>query len=147
VDGDGIVTHFAGKDVGSVDALPGVLNGIPFHIYCMKDTDYVLSIMSTYGTLELARRVHQRDYEHGGQKQQKTFTYPEVIFNHYQYCDSTNANNRDQMYPIALKEVCKTFCWPYHVFQFLLSITEVNVRQAAMDIRKIDATRFLKKTC
>jgi len=68
VDGDAIAAHFADKEVGSVDALPGVLEGIPFHIYCMKEPDYVTSIMSTYGTLERVGRVHQRDIEHGDQK-------------------------------------------------------------------------------
>jgi len=95
VDGDGIMTHFVGKDVGSVDALPLVLNGIPFHIYCMKELDYVLSIMSMYGTLKWVGKVHQCNVEDGGQKQQKPSTYPKVDFNHYQYCDPINANLRD----------------------------------------------------
>ena len=60
--------------------------------------------------------------------------YPEVIFNHYQFCDSVDANNKDRMYPIALEEVWKTFHWPCHVFQFLLGVTEVNVRWAAVTL-------------
>jgi len=127
VDGDGIINHFIGKDVGSVDALPGVFDGTPFHIYCMKEPDYAMSIMSTYGTLERVGKVHRRDFKDGGGKRQKTFSYPEVIFNHYQYRNSVDANNRDRMYPIALEEVWKTFRWPCRVFQFLLAVTEVNV--------------------
>jgi len=134
IDGDAIASHFADKDVGSVNALPGIQDGVSFHVFCMKEPDYVMSIMSTYGTLELAGGMHLREYENGGQKRQKTFAYPEVIYNHFQYRDSVDANNKDRMYPIALEEVWKTQRWPCRVFQFLLGVTEVNVRRAAVKI-------------
>ena len=33
------------------DALKGQLDGIPFHLYAMKEPDYMMMIMLTYGTL------------------------------------------------------------------------------------------------
>jgi hypothetical protein len=54
ISGDEIISHFADKDVGAVDALPGMLDNVPFHVFAMKepDYDYVMQSMSTYGTNE-----------------------------------------------------------------------------------------------
>ena len=51
VDGDAIIEHFAQKEVGEVDAWRGLLDGESFYIYSMKEPDYVMSLMTTYGTL------------------------------------------------------------------------------------------------
>ena len=39
------------KAVGEVDCLKGVLNGEPHNIFAMKDVDYSMKLMSTYGNL------------------------------------------------------------------------------------------------
>ena len=51
VPGEQIIQHFADKSIGSSDAIKGELDGVPFHIYGMKEPDYVMQIMSTYGTM------------------------------------------------------------------------------------------------
>ena len=51
VPGDAIVEHFNNKQVGETDAIRGELDGVPFYLYGMKEPDYVMQIMSTYGTL------------------------------------------------------------------------------------------------
>ena len=48
--GDEIKAHFANKEVGDMDSWAGKLDSVPFHIYCMKEPDYVMSLTSTYGT-------------------------------------------------------------------------------------------------
>ena len=48
--GEDIKSHFADKEVGVTDACAGKLDGVPFHIYMMKEPDYIMSLMSTYGT-------------------------------------------------------------------------------------------------
>ena len=52
IPGDDILSHFANKEVGDVDAIRGELDDIPFYIYGMKEPDYVMQLMATYGTLE-----------------------------------------------------------------------------------------------
>ena len=52
IPGDNIITHFANKEVGDVDAICGELDDIPFYIYGMKEPDYVMQLMATYGILE-----------------------------------------------------------------------------------------------
>ena len=49
--GEEIKQHFEGKRVGSVDAWAGKPENIPLYIFSMKEPDYVMIIMSTYGTL------------------------------------------------------------------------------------------------
>ena len=52
VPGDDIIAHFAEEKVGETDAIHGELDGIPFYLYGMKEPDYVMQIMATYGRLE-----------------------------------------------------------------------------------------------
>ena len=49
--GDDIAKHFADKDVGAADAWAGELEGTKFHMFSMKQPNYVMSSMLTYGTL------------------------------------------------------------------------------------------------
>jgi len=124
--GDDIARHFESKEVGDVDVLPGMMQGHHFFLFAMKEPNYILSIMSTYGTTERTGDEHIRAYTVNGTTRRKSIIYPECVTNHYMYRDSVDANNRDQMYLIALEEVWKTTWWPCCVFQFLLAITEVN---------------------
>ena len=48
--GDEICAHFDKKEVGAADSWPGQLDNVPFHVYAMKEPDYVMSLMSSYGT-------------------------------------------------------------------------------------------------
>ena len=59
--GDAIDRDFAGKELGSVDAIQGIQDGIPYHIYVMKDVDYTIKIMSTHGTCELVGKETRRE--------------------------------------------------------------------------------------
>ena len=49
--GNPIIQHFGEKDVEATEALLGKLDDVPFHVHCMKEPDYVMMLMSTYGTL------------------------------------------------------------------------------------------------
>ena len=51
VDGDAINQHFSDKEVGATDALCGILEEVPVSIHCLKESDYIMMLMSSYGTL------------------------------------------------------------------------------------------------
>ncbi|KAI2498691.1 Transposase IS4 [Fragilaria crotonensis] len=51
INGDAIDPHFESKGIGETDILPGTLDGINFKIFCMKEEDYVMKLMATYGAL------------------------------------------------------------------------------------------------
>ena len=50
IKGDDIKAHFNDKNVGNMDSWAETFGNIPFHVYAMKEPDYVMSLMSTYGT-------------------------------------------------------------------------------------------------
>ena len=51
IPGDEIDDHFKNKEMGEVDSLTGKLDGVHYDIFCMKEPDYIMKIMSTYGGL------------------------------------------------------------------------------------------------
>jgi hypothetical protein len=57
IHGDDVRAHFEGKEVRTGEAWPGELDGIPFHLNCMKEPDYIMTLMSTYGALEANGKV------------------------------------------------------------------------------------------
>ena len=128
--GEEIKTHFESLECGFADAWPGKLDNIPFHIYCMKEPDYMMSLMSTYGTLEPIGKVSMRNWLVQGTKRQKQVTYTEVIHNHYKFRHAVDDHNAKRQSPISLKVVWAMKWWPNRVFAFILSVTEVNAIMA-----------------
>ena len=64
--GDEIKDHFSNKQVGDTDSWAGRLDDIPFHVYAMKEPDYVMSLMSSYGTNDRSNgKETQRDWKNG----------------------------------------------------------------------------------
>ena len=51
--GDDVKAHFADREVGAVDAWPGQLYVINFHVSCMKEPDYVMSLVTVYITTDI----------------------------------------------------------------------------------------------
>ena len=49
IDGTAIDSHFDLKEIVTRDSLPGTFNGINFKVFCMKEKDYVMKLMATYG--------------------------------------------------------------------------------------------------
>ena len=71
----------------------------------------------------------KRHFKLNGQKQEQTFKYPEVVYNHYKYRDCIDNHNSQRMHPFSMEETWMTMHWPNHVFCFL--VTRVNVQNAA----------------
>ena len=51
IDGEGIDQHFQTKEVGQCDSVPGTLSGKSFSIFFMKEENYTMKLMATYGAL------------------------------------------------------------------------------------------------
>ena len=92
----------------------------------MKESDYVTSLMSTYGTNKWCGWEVCRDWKENGVKKSTTFRYPEVVDNHFKYRHYVDDHNGKRHSPISMEVVLATKCWPNRVFAFLLSISEVN---------------------
>ena len=127
IDGDRIKAHFNDQEVGHVDALKGTLDGVPFYIHAMKEPDYVMMLMATYGSIDRTGETKSRRLDNGDHI---SFRYPEVVHNHYKYRDAVDAHNARRQHPIALEESWTTDRWPNRVFSYLLATTEVNANLA-----------------
>lgn len=132
IKGDAIKKHFEDKDVGSVDAWPGELHGVPFHVFSMKEPDYIMSIMATYGTTnEIEEGETRRQYKgDDGADKSTTFKYTELFYNHYKYRHMVDDNNNCRMQPIAIERTWLTNWWPDRCFAFLLGVSMVNAQKA-----------------
>ena len=124
IKGDDIKSHFDGKDVGNCDSWKGQMDEVDFHVYAMKEPDYVMSIMSTYGTNQRTGKETQRELVGGGRKK---VSYPEVIGNHFLYQHSVDDHNNKRHSPISIEEIWAMKWWPNRVFAFVVAMTEVNV--------------------
>ena len=83
---DAIKALFENKDVGDADSWAGTLDNFPFHVYAMKEPDYVMSLMSAYGTNDSDNRKEtKRDWKEGPMMKSVTFKYPEVIHNNFMF--------------------------------------------------------------
>ena len=128
VAGVDIITHFTNEEAGKADAIKGVLDNVPFYLFAMKEPDYMMQIMSMYGTLRNLGEEKTQHFTINGVCQVVKFCYPKVVHNHYTYRDVIDNHNLQHMHPIAMEETWMTACWPNHVFCFLLTVTMVNVQ-------------------
>ena len=123
---------FENKEIGYADSLPGKMDDVPFHIYGMKELDYIMKLMPTYGTNEqISSHKTKHNYMNSERKKvSDTFNYPEVVSNHSKYRYSMDDHNLKRHAPICLEHVWATKYWPHMPFSFLLAVTEVNVNLA-----------------
>ena len=51
-EGETIKRHFDNKKIGDVEAQAGQLDGVPYHVFGLKEENYVMQMMRMYGTLK-----------------------------------------------------------------------------------------------
>jgi hypothetical protein len=110
----------------------------------MKEPDYVMQLMSTYGTNKRVGELKKRDYKVDGERREKSFQYPEVVYNHYCYRHVIDDHNAKWHSPISLEVTWATKWWPHRVFTFLLGVTEVNVMLASVFFAGFTKTSMLR---
>ena len=86
IKGGAIRDNFKDKNVGDCNSWKGSMEEVPFHVYAMKEPDYVMSLMSTYGTNQCSGKDTPHEWVDGsGNSQKNKFNYPEVVGNHFLY--------------------------------------------------------------
>ena len=80
------------------------MDGEPFHIHSMKEPDYIMMLMSTYETTLTMGVTKRQHYTVEGVKKVVEFQYPELVHNHYKFCDMIDNHNSFQMHPISMEE-------------------------------------------
>lgn len=137
INGNAISEHMKEKPVGSVDALPGVKANQNFNVFCMKDPEYVTTLMATFGALDevegnKAKAIRSWS-EEDGSLSRAVFQYTEPYHYYYEYrgvCDQHNARRHA---PISLEQTWATKTWEHRVFAFILAISEINAYLVAVN--------------
>lgn len=126
IDGEAIKEHFHDKPIGSYDSLPGTLQGIPFAVHCQKEENYVMSLMTTYGSLNTGREA-KRQLSDGTKVSFNLIETHEMHYNNRHQVDDFN-NRRHN--PISFEETWATKRWEIRVFAHLVACTEQNSKLA-----------------
>jgi hypothetical protein len=134
IPGEDIKAYFMDKAIGFTNRLPATsADEIPFDIFAMKEPDYVLIFMSTYGAL--VENPHQKiSYRgRGGVREGPAvqFKYKEVIANHYNYRGAVDTHNTKRHdgntgCGMSLEASWITQRWENRVFAYILATSEVN---------------------
>ena len=162
IDGEAIKQHMANKPVGSVDSLPGQKDNQRFHIFAMKDPDYVTILMSTFGALRPVEgegaRATRRVRDPDGQIQTVEFQYHEPFYYYFRCRGSVDCHNAKRHKPISLEETWHTVKWILRVFAFVIAVCEINTYIVAvkkfnimeevivLDLRKLLAEALINNT-
>jgi hypothetical protein len=62
-----------------------------------------MRLMSTYDTCDRKGDERKRNWKEGGQKKEKHFKYPEVVYNHYTYRHYFDDHKSIRHQPISLE--------------------------------------------
>jgi hypothetical protein len=115
VPGDAIDKKMEPMEVGDCNSLPGILEGVPYDLFVMKDAGYTMKIMSTYGSLLVkdGQKDSVRNYKNAkGQNVTKKFKYTEPFANHflYRHCCVDDHNNLRHS-GISIEQTWRTHRW------------------------------------
>ena len=101
------------------------LDGLGVEVHYLKRPEYVMTLMSSYGTLKRVSDDKKRVWINEGSCAiiEASIKYHELFFNHFQNKYTADAYKGRRMFPIALEETWKTNRWACRVsvFQFAIS--------------------------
>ena len=101
VDGEDAKRHMEHKEVGVTCRRPGVIDGEAFDLFCLKEPDYCMLMMSTYGSLN--KKADQKESVRIVDGERKTFYYNNIVGNHFEYRDSVD-NHNAKRHDCSMKE-------------------------------------------
>ena len=100
--------------------MTGEVDGVGFDIFAMKEPDYIMMLMSTYGFL-LVTEGQREDIMYVedpaiSESNMDKFRYTEVISMHFQFCGAVYYTNQKRMYVhgshgMSLEITCRTIIW------------------------------------
>ena len=123
-----IIWYIQNKEVGGVDAVQGSIRGEIYQIMAIKDPEYMMLMVTTYGTLDhmVGSDTHQGCKRAGGELVTKQFNYHEVFGNHLNYRHQVEDNNNRRHSPISVERTWATNYWPDRCHAYFLVFPEFN---------------------
>lgn len=125
VPGQAMENWFGSKSVGDVGAITGILNGVKYYLWGMKEPDYVMRIMATGGMIVSDSTCKLATRGNGAGRVQ--FHYTKPFDWHFRYRHAVDDHNNKRHTLPSIEDTWKTLTWEIRVFAFILAITEVNV--------------------
>ena len=101
VPGEDIKNHFVELNVGDIQCWHEKLDAVQFHLHCMKKTDNIMSLLSTYGIMERFGKEKSCSWNEDSVAKTAKFKYPEVVYNHYKYRHMVDDHNARRQSPIS----------------------------------------------
>eukprot|EP00957_Ditylum_brightwellii_P118629 9048388-Ditylum_brightwellii.AAC.1 len=129
INGPGIQSFSEDTAIGYHARLPGVLDGAGFDIFGLKEPEYTVVVMSTYGQLTVTEGQKDSMRNLGTGSDEITFKYTVMFSNHFQYCGAIDDHNSKRYdgcdgCHMSLETTWKTTRWELGVFEFILAVCE-----------------------
>ncbi len=129
VPGDAMTEAFDEGQVGDSMAISGVLDGVKYFLWGLKEPSYVMKMIVTGGplisndTCKMQTRRWTEDRVQCG----KSFQFPLPYDWHYKYRHAVDDHKNLVHHSLpSIEHTITTTRWEIHVFSFLLSVSEVN---------------------
>ena len=116
--------------MGNVDTVKKVEDRLAYHVFCMKEPDYVMKLMTTYGKLEPTYKRTHKKFKRSGIMETKEFMYTEVVANNFLHQHQVYDNNKWRHAPISIEKTWATNYWTDRCFVWYLAVSEVNANYA-----------------
>jgi Transposase IS4 len=131
VDGDLMESEAMKLVTGESAAMKGTKNGVPFYLWVLRDSMYVLKFMSTYGSTNthiLAKPVRRRACIQGAPP--VVFKHDVVCFNYYNHRNAVDINNNGRQKCDPLEETILSQNYAQRVLCHVLNTCEQNSLRA-----------------
>jgi hypothetical protein len=128
VPGDKMTEAFDDANVGTLMAIFGVLNGVKYFLWGLKEPSYVMKMMATGGPL-IANETckdQRRRFTEGRVEVPRTFQFPLPYDWHYRFRHAVDDHNNVRHSLPLVEGTIITTQWEMRVFSFLLAVSEVN---------------------
>eukprot|EP00957_Ditylum_brightwellii_P099414 7572870-Ditylum_brightwellii.AAC.1 len=110
-------------EAGTAKVVEGIMDGVRYFIFNLKEPDYTSKIISTYGCIaEEGDKTNQRLSD----ETKKFFKYVQCFFNNFHYGHVVDDHNKFCMPEPCSEKSWVTAFWENRVFAFVLAISEVN---------------------
>jgi hypothetical protein len=128
VPGNVINAEMQSAEVGETRAISGVLDGVSYNFWMMREPDYIMSMMATGGRLLADETCKQtkRSWLENGVQRVKEFVYALPFDWHFRYRHAVDDHNNLRHAVPSIEETWVTTRWECRVFAFILAVSEVN---------------------
>ena len=128
VPGDEMTEHLSEANVGDAMSISGVLDGVKYFLWGLKEPQYVMKMMATGGPLIANEtcKEQKRRFVEDGVEVSRTFKFPLPYDWHYKYRHAIDDHNNLRHSLPSIEGTIMTTRWELRVFSFLLAVSEVN---------------------